>query len=391
MAVDNTSLFRARAKAIQAKEWARAKKESSTKSVDVKPPGDWKTTSPVGKSAAGSSPNFANYSFKAAEIRHDLTELRDAVVSRRKDYIAAVGHYSGFTNTPGMSDWERSKMDSETEQAIQQCARLIRALKRQIQLDSSLRAADEGPHLDEVARLLDCYLKKIAKIITDLRSVRLKKTADMKRISRLSTLVQMYEDKVKVSPTPSPNETSYKDDKKLMDMSTNSSQSNLGSSEQENFTTGLRRRGPRAKGDLKSSDEFSEPSAEVRNGSDGDHLESVGDDALEGISEEERIQLCAENEQLFAKLSHANSDIENVEKQLSEIYRLQETFAEKVLEQEKDIELVNEAAVTTVENIREGNEQIREAIQNIASRRVIILFCIIVLTFTLLFLDWYNP
>ena len=63
----------------------------------------------------------------------------------------------------------------------------------------------------------------------------------------------------------------------------------------------------------------------------------------------------------------------------------------QVLEQDKDVEFINEAAVNTVENIRAGNEQIREAIQNIASRRVVILFCLIALTFTLLFLDWYNP
>lgn len=61
------------------------------------------------------------------------------------------------------------------------------------------------------------------------------------------------------------------------------------------------------------------------------------------------------------------------------------------MDQEKDIDLINDATIRASENVLEGNKQIREAIQNIASRRIIILFCIIVLTFTLLFLDWYNP
>uniref|UniRef100_A0A0N5ANX7 t-SNARE coiled-coil homology domain-containing protein n=1 Tax=Syphacia muris TaxID=451379 RepID=A0A0N5ANX7_9BILA len=111
----------------------------------------------------------------------------------------------------------------------------------------------------------------------------------------------------------------------------------------------------------------------------------------DSLDPELKQQLLLENERFYAKVMHTDSDIQKIEKQLNEIYKLQESFAEKVLEQGKDIEYVNQETVTTVENICEGNEQIRGAIQNMASRRVILLFCLIALTFTLLFLDWYNP
>jgi syntaxin 18 len=62
-----------------------------------------------------------------------------------------------------------------------------------------------------------------------------------------------------------------------------------------------------------------------------------------------------------------------------------------VVEQEKDIEIIHENTIHTLDNLDQANEFIREAIKNSASRRVIALFCLIVLTFTLLFLDWYNP
>ena len=81
----------------------------------------------------------------------------------------------------------------------------------------------------------------------------------------------------------------------------------------------------------------------------------------------------------------------------------------QIFDQEKDIEDLNETAVQITMNIRDGNDWIRQveilqnkprphfkdqyfqAISNSASRRVVILFCIIVMTFTLIFLDWYNP
>lgn len=50
----------------------------------------------------------------------------------------------------------------------------------------------------------------------------------------------------------------------------------------------------------------------------------------ENLSEHERVQLAAENEQLYAKSLQLDSDIQKIEKQMVEVYRLQETFAEKV-------------------------------------------------------------
>ncbi len=59
--------------------------------------------------------------------------------------------------------------------------------------------------------------------------------------------------------------------------------------------------------------------------------------------------------------------------------------------QERVVDSIYTTAEATTTNLRDGNEWIRQAITNQAGRRVIVLFCIIVFTFTLLFLDWYNP
>lgn len=79
-----------------------------------------------------------------------------------------------------------------------------------------------------------------------------------------------------------------------------------------------------------------------------------------------------------------------IEGKVLEIAKLQEIFTEKVLQQEHDLNKVNETVITSTENVRGGNEQLREAMKKNAGFRVWILFFIITLAFTILFLDWYN-
>uniref|UniRef100_A0A914Q278 Syntaxin-18 n=1 Tax=Panagrolaimus davidi TaxID=227884 RepID=A0A914Q278_9BILA len=122
------------------------------------------------------------------------------------------------------------------------------------------------------------------------------------------------------------------------------------------------------------------------------HFQSTNSNSgLAELSKDEQAQLLAENEELFIRFARTNTEIEKIESQMTEIKKLQDTFAEKVLEQEQEIEQIHVTTTHTLDNLEAANDFIRQAIQNSASRRVIMLFCLIVLTFTLLFLDWYNP
>uniref|UniRef100_A0A0M3HS99 t-SNARE coiled-coil homology domain-containing protein n=1 Tax=Ascaris lumbricoides TaxID=6252 RepID=A0A0M3HS99_ASCLU len=360
MPVDNTSLFRARAKTIQMRQVARIKKEGGDAAHETKPT----ALNPEPTDATvSSSASYSIYSSKANEIRRCLTELKDAVISRRREYITAVGHCNGFalSTYKGMSEWERNKMDDESERAMRQCSQLIRSLQRQIRLDTELRSSDEAAHLEE-------YL------------------------NRLSTLVRIHESMARNMRETKCAECSGDEGKGEFDI-TQTNLSNSSSSFSHQSTSGIRRRHTNIQG----SNNFEERrQPEAISSLEGytlveDHEEPRQAEIMEPLSDEESVQLMAENEKLYAKFAQVNSDVLRIEQQMNHIHRLQETFAEKVLDQERDIGFVNEAAVHTVENIRDGNEQIRQAIQNMASRRVILLFCIIVLTFTLLFLDWYNP
>lgn len=50
----------------------------------------------------------------------------------------------------------------------------------------------------------------------------------------------------------------------------------------------------------------------------------------ETLNDKEKLQLTIENEQLFNKLAQVDGNMQRIEKQMADIQRLQETFAEKV-------------------------------------------------------------
>jgi len=98
-----------------------------------------------------------------------------------------------------------------------------------------------------------------------------------------------------------------------------------------------------------------------------------------------------ENTQLYDELNSLTDQVKVIGGQVMEIARLQEIFTEKVLQQENELDRLNSSVVASTESIRDGNEQLREAIKKGAGFRVWVLFFIITLAFTVLFLDWYNP
>lgn len=113
-------------------------------------------------------------------------------------------------------------------------------------------------------------------------------------------------------------------------------------------------------------------------------------DNNEALSPEEMQLFERENERMYDDLMSLKDDVLQIESKVVKIAELQDIFTTKVLQQKDDIELISSNAVGASENIKDGNEEIRKAIQNRASIRVYILFFLLVMAFTLLFLDWYN-
>ncbi|KAM3717966.1 Syntaxin-18 [Dirofilaria immitis] len=400
MPIDKTPLFRARVKMMRTQEAARLKRlqvqkqqqqqqQQTENSVDNFDENLEKTSS-----RSLSNFNFLSCIVGAQKIRQKLVDLRNMVINKRKNYVSDIGHCRRLiaSYTDSMNDFERDELDAKIEKMMQDCIQSIQLLQRQIN-SSNLRAFDEGPLLFEILRMLGKHLNGTAKIVAEMRALRTKKISNMGRTSRLATLAQLYSIKKRrdeVLKQRSANENS------IETISLNSDVSSVSDSILNDSIIfgkdGLRKRFHQnmniEEEVIKKSDQDGWSDAQVP---DFEIKQSDDVDLLNNLDDDERTQLMIENERLYSQSLQVDSDIQKVEKQMAELHQLQETFAEKVSEQERDINFVNETTLLTVENIRIGNEQIRQAIQNMASRRVILLFCIIVLTFTLLFLDWYNP
>ena len=109
------------------------------------------------------------------------------------------------------------------------------------------------------------------------------------------------------------------------------------------------------------------------------------------LSPEEEHLLAQENRTLMADFNTMEEEIHHIGQKVAGIVELQEMFTEKVLSQEKDLLNIQTTVVGTTENLVSGNQQIREAMKRNAGFRVWVMFVLLVISFALLFLDWYNP
>ncbi|OWR51496.1 Syntaxin-18 [Danaus plexippus plexippus] len=105
------------------------------------------------------------------------------------------------------------------------------------------------------------------------------------------------------------------------------------------------------------------------------------------LSAEELQMFESENVQLLNELNSMTEEVRQIESKVLHIAELQEIFTEKVLQQEQDIDRIANTVVGTTETMKDANEQIKQAIQRNAGLRVYILFFLLVMSFTLLFLD----
>ncbi|KAM5272007.1 syntaxin-18 isoform 2-T2 [Ctenodactylus gundi] len=115
-----------------------------------------------------------------------------------------------------------------------------------------------------------------------------------------------------------------------------------------------------------------------------------GDGAEDQLSPEEVQMFEQENQRLIGEMNSLFDEVRQIEGKVVEISRLQEIFTEKVLQQEAEIDSIHQLVVGATENIKEGNEDIREAIKNNAGFRVWVLFFLVMCSFSLLLLDWYD-
>ena len=274
----------------------------------------------------------SEFSKKSKTLLNNISCIRDFILEHRKEYL----QQDGLVGEKTMNDIERDQIDTGTQQNLKTCTAVLRDFKK-----DSLKADVNSHtmlHCEGVVELLENYLKNVTRMYSEQKAIRVKRTIDRQKLSKLEPETRVLKTKC---------EDEKKDDAPFIP-ETKVSNTNFYTEEKNYLST------------------------------------------EEDFTPEELQKFEEENLDMFQELNVFSAEVKRVEKGVVKIAQLQEIFTENILEQQASIDLLNTTAQGTTENVKDANEEIREAMKNNAGLRVWVLFFLLVLGFTLLFLDWYN-
>ncbi|KAK9529320.1 hypothetical protein VZT92_013423 [Zoarces viviparus] len=280
----------------------------------------------------------SGFSRKAKEVISNITKLKDFLLQHRKDYVSAGSLIS--TDLTRMTDNERDQIDQDAQIFMRTCSEAIKQLRHEAA--KQVTSAQIKEHRGAVLDLIEMFLRGVCKLYSEQRAIRVKRMVDKKRLSRLAP---EHRSKVQKMPLVEPKEKTVREES---------------------------------------------PEKSVSEVLDNP-VNLWEEDRVEDELSPEEIQMFEqENQRLVGEMNSLVDEVRQIEGKVVEISRLQEIFAEKVLQQETEIDGIHQLVVGATENVKEGNEDIREAIKNNAGFRVWILFFLVMCSFSLLFLDWYD-
>lgn len=283
---------------------------------------------------------------KAHAVVTQISKLREFLLENRRAYL----NFSSYLSTaPHMTDVERDEIDAGAQRIMSTCSQLLKELKREIANTSEDITRQNVEHREIMLLLIEDYLKNVCKIYSEQKAMRVKRVVETRRIAKL------HSDSI---DEPEKKSISYMTEKSALN----------------------ERRESKS-----DSNESSPMKIQEINGDVGTLTYE------EELSAEDAQMFESENEQLFNELNTVTEEIKQIESKVVHIAELQEIFTEKVLDQDRDLDRLMTTVVGSTENVREANEQIRQAIQRKAGIRVWSLFFLLVMSFSILFLDWYNP
>ncbi|KAH8243986.1 hypothetical protein KR032_011912 [Drosophila birchii] len=375
---------------------------------------------PAAPSKATSLPKD-DFAKNAKEVCSKITSLRNVLIENRTAYMKIGQHLKSATH---MTDAQRDLIDRESEKFVTFYTQHL--AKMRSDWKAAKRRPQERQHIDAVLDLLVSYLHSVEQIYLDQKKYRVQHELETYRLLKLAA------DKKKIPVRPAGSNSGKLG--RRQQSSNDDDEANGGSTS------------PTANGEAEESadndwnndgwDEWDDDEEEAdgeQDHHDGQETEkkwtpevsqhkprqrkrsrpnrgAISSDSSAKVALDEELQksahqqeaddedpLSAEDMQLFEAenvhiynfLQGVSEEVEQIEKNVVDIAQLQDIFTEKVAMQQHNIERIVSAVVGTTENVKDANEQIRQATQRNAGLRVWSLFFLLVMSFSLLFLDWY--
>ncbi len=295
-----------------------------------------------------------DFNSKSKDIVYHITKLRDYLLVHKKEY---TNINLSTSSGPSISDLEREKIDSAARNIISNCSTLLKELGAFIKKNSS--STQLYDHRKGVLDIVNNYLKSVCKIYTDLKETYARRQTE-------------YYNVIKVIPDRENHVSVERNHFKETTRETVSEKSIKRNEPEEDDTVN--------KVELKSNYNL-----DVEQSSNNPSYSIV-----EELTKEELQMFEVENADLIDQLNHLKGEVKAIEQTVTHIAGLQDTFTQTVLQQDLDIQRIDTKIVGTTENVQDANLELRKAVQNNASFRFYLLFFILLLSFTLLFLNWYN-
>ncbi|CAM6101060.1 unnamed protein product [Calypogeia fissa] len=128
-----------------------------------------------------------------------------------------------------------------------------------------------------------------------------------------------------------------------------------------------------------------ETNSESSSSADRQNFQSKGNERFQS-----QQLLDDETRTLQVELTNMMDTVQDTERKMLEVSALNHLFSTHVLKQAQQIEKLYQQALDATQNVDKGNLELVKAIQRSSSSRLYILLVVIVLSFGLLFLDWYE-
>ncbi|KAK6934485.1 SNARE-complex protein Syntaxin-18, N-terminal [Dillenia turbinata] len=128
----------------------------------------------------------------------------------------------------------------------------------------------------------------------------------------------------------------------------------------------------------------------LENSKSGSELREDDEVQPEPMRLQQQQLLDDETRALQVELTGLLEAVQETETKMVEMSALNHLMSTHVLQQAQQIEHLYEQAVEATKNVELGNKELSQAIQRNSSGRTFLLLFLFVLTFSVLFLDWYN-
>lgn len=273
--MDITQLFKACVKTVRLKNKSLTSKIDSTQTASSK------------KFISDEKLNFVK---KSKGICFQITQLRDFLIENRAAYMKFACHLKRFAQ---MSDEERDIIDRESENIIKMCKDMITQMK--IEITKHKFNKQESQHVDSMVELIEEYLASVNKIFLDQKQYRMHRDIETYKLLKLES------DKKLIPITP----------KLAVDKIKNDNEDLFNSS-----ADGLRHRKAPLTSRLSLDDEIA------------NNQLAYNDD--EELTKDDIQMFESENVQLFNELKGLSEEVEQIERNVVDIAKLQEIFTEKV-------------------------------------------------------------